>query len=169
MSKIVLTLPDGKQINAAAGKNLFELSHGSSGLILAAKLDGRLTPLDTVPERSARLEWVTYSDKPGLEIYQRSASFILNMAVAELSHNIRLVIGHSISNGFYYDFYCGIPVTQELLNGITAKMREIISRDLPFRRRLLPRDEAIRLFCQPRHERQPAPGRKLQHRPGPDL
>ena len=56
---------------------------------------------------------MTYSDKPGLEIYQRSASFILNMAVAEMAHNTRLVIGHSISNGFYYDFYCGIPVTQE--------------------------------------------------------
>ena len=147
MSKIVLTLPDGRQINAAAGKTLFELSHGSSGLVLAAKLDGRLAPLDTVPERSARLEWVTYSAKPGLEIYQRSACFILNMAVAELSHNIRLVIGHSISNGFYYDLYCGIPVTQELLNGITAKMREIIGRDLPFRRRLLPRAEAIRFFA----------------------
>lgn len=147
MPKIVLTLPDGKQINAAAGKNLFELSHGSSGLILAAKLDGRLCPLDTVPDRSARLQWVTYSDKPGLEIYQRSASFILNMAVAELYHNIRLVIGHSISNGFYYDFYCGIPVTQELLNGITAKMREIISRDLPFQHRLLPREQAIRYFA----------------------
>jgi uridine kinase len=147
MPKIVLTLPDGKQINAAAGKNLFELSHGSSGLILAAKFDGRLTPLDTVPDRSARLQWVTYSDKPGLEIYQRSASFILNMAVAELYHNIRLVIGHSISNGFYYDFYCGIPVTQELLNEITAKMREIIGRDLPFQHRLLPREQAIRYFA----------------------
>ncbi|MCG2810554.1 MAG: nucleoside kinase [Candidatus Aminicenantes bacterium] len=147
MPKIVLTLPDGKQINAAAGKNLFELSHGSSGLLLAAKLDGRLTPLDMVPDRSARLQWVTYSDKPGLEIYQRSASFILNMAVAELYHNIRLVIGHSISNGFYYDFYCGIPVTQELLNGITAKMREIIGRDLPFQHRLLPREQAIRYFA----------------------
>ena len=65
------------------------------------------------------------------------------MAVTELSHNTRLVIGHSISNGFYYDFYCGIPITQELLNVITAKMREIINRDLPFKRLLLPRDKAM--------------------------
>ena len=69
------------------------------------------------------------------------------MAVTELYHNTRLVIGHSISNGFYYDFYCGIPVTQELLNEITARMREIIARDLPFRRLLLPRAEAIRYFA----------------------
>jgi uridine kinase len=151
MRKISLTLSDGKVVGTAPGRSLQEISRdrgsGARGLVLAAKLDGQLCPLDMVPDRDSRLEWVTYSDKPGLEIYQRSASFILNMAVAELSHNTRLVIGHSISNGFYYDFYCGIPITQELLNGITAKMREIISSDLPFRRLRLPRAEAIRYFA----------------------
>ncbi|HSQ36138.1 MAG TPA: nucleoside kinase, partial [Candidatus Binatia bacterium] len=148
MPKITLTLPDGSKIETTANRSLHEISRdpgsGARGLVLAAKLDGQLCPLDTPAGDSARLEWVTYADKPGLEIYQRSASFILNMAVAELYYNTRLVIGHSISNGFYYDFYCAIPVTQELLNEITAKMHEISDRDLVFRRRLLPRDEAIR-------------------------
>ncbi len=147
MHKITLTLPDGKKIEAAPGKNLYELSHGFSGLVLTAKLDNDLVPLDTVPVQDARLEWVTYGEKAGLEVYQRSASFILNMAVSELLHNTRLVIGHSISNGFYYDFSCGIPVTQELLNEITVKMREISSRDLPFQRLRLPRSEAIKYFA----------------------
>jgi len=151
MRKITLSLPDGSQIETASGRSLQEIAcdpgSGARGLVLAAKLDNRLCPLDSAAEGSARLEWITYADKPGLEIYQRSASFILNMAVAEMSHNTRLVIGHSISNGFYYDFYCGIPITQELLNGITAKMREIIAADLPFRRLLLPRAEAIRYFA----------------------
>jgi uridine kinase len=151
MRKITLSLPDGSKIETASGRSLQEISgdqnSGARGLVLAAKLDNELCPLDTVPDRSAGLEWVTYSDKPGLEIYQRSACFILNMAVAEMAHNTRLVIGHSISNGFYYDFYCGIPVTQEVLNGITAKMREIIGRDLPFKRLQLPRDEAVRYFA----------------------
>ncbi|MCU0235629.1 MAG: nucleoside kinase [Acidobacteria bacterium] len=146
MAKITLTLPDNKKIAALPGQSLFDLSRGSSGLVLAAKLDNELVSLDTAPGRDARLEWVTYGEKAGQEAYQRSASFILNMAVTELYHNTRLVIGHSISNGFYYDFYCGIPVTQELLNEITARMREISGRDLPFRRRLLPRDEAVRYF-----------------------
>jgi len=152
MGKIILTLPDGSKVEPPAGRNLWEISRApggrAHGLVLAAKLNNRLCPLDIVPDRAARLEWVTYSDKPGMEIYQRSASFILNMAVAELVHNTRLVIGHSISNGFYYDFYCGIPVTQELLNEITAKMHEIIARDLPFKRLLLPRAEAIRYFTE---------------------
>jgi uridine kinase len=147
MSKIVLTLPDGGRIEAAPGRNLHELSRGASGLVLGAKLDQRLVPLDTVPQAGARLQWVTYAEKAGLEIYQRSASFILNMAVSELFYNTRLVIGHSISNGFYYDFSCGIPVTQELLNGITARMRDIIDRDLPFQRRILSREEASLYFA----------------------
>jgi uridine kinase len=152
MRNISLTLSDGRTLATPPGRSLQEISRdpdsGASGLVLAADLDNRLCSLDSVPSADARLRWVTYSDKPGLEIYQRSASFILNMAAAELYHNTRLVIGHSISNGFYYDFYCAIPVTQELLNGITAKMHEIIAADMPFRRRLLPRDEAIRYFAE---------------------
>ncbi len=147
MGKITLTYPDGNTITAPPGKNLFELSRGASGLVLAARLDGDLVPLDVVPERDARLEWVTYGEKAGVEAYQRSASFILNMAVSELFRNTRLVIGHSISFGFYYDFACGIPVTQELLNEISARMREICARDLPFRRRRLPRRQAVDFFA----------------------
>lgn len=147
MAKITLTLPDGSSLEAAPGQDLHELSRRASGLVLGAKLDHRLVPLDTAPRADARLEWVTYAEKAGLEIYQRSASFILNMAVSELYHNTRLVIGHSISNGFYYDFFCGIPVTQELLSEITARMREISARDLPFQRRRLPREEAILYFA----------------------
>jgi uridine kinase len=147
MRKITLTLPDGRTIAAAAGTSLHDLARGAGGLVLAARLDRELVALDAAPERDAALEWVTYGEKAGLETYQRSACFILNMAVAELYFNTRLVIGHSISNGFYYDFSCGIPVTQELLNEITARMREIIGRDLPFRRLRLPRQEAIRYFA----------------------
>ncbi len=147
MGKITLTLPDSKKIAALPGQTLFELSRGASGLVLAARLDGDLVPLDVVPGRDARLEWVTYGEKAGVEVYQRSASFILNMAVSELFRNTRLVIGHSISFGFYYDFSCGIPVTQELLNEISGRMREIGARNLPFRRRLLTRAQAGEFFA----------------------
>jgi uridine kinase len=151
MRKITLTFPDGGKIETTTGQSLHELSigrgSGAKGLVLAAKLDHRLVSLDVAPESDSTLEWVNYSEKAGLETYQRSASFILNMAVSDLYHNSRLVIGHSISNGFYYDLNCGVPVTQELLNEITARMREIIDRDLPFKRLLLPREEAIRYFA----------------------
>jgi len=150
MAKISLTLAEGRVLKTASGRSLFDISRegqsGAQGLILAATLDQCLCPLDVVPTRDARLEWITYAAKSGREIYQRSASFILNMAVAELYRNARLAIGHSISNGFYYDFNCGIPVTQELLNDITLKMREIIAGDLPFKRLLLSRSAAVTYF-----------------------
>ncbi len=166
MAKITLTLPDGKRIIARPGQDLHELSRGTSGLVLAARLDGDLVPLDLAPEHDARLEWVTYAEKAGVEVYQRSASFILNMAVAELFRNTRLVIGHSISFGFYYDFACGIPVSQELLNEISVRMREICRRDLPFRRRRLGRQEAAAYFAG----RAMSDSRRLaEHSPGDTL
>lgn len=166
MGKITLTLPDNSKIAALPGQALFELSRGASGLVLAAQLDGDLVPLDVIPERDARLDWVTYGEKAGVEAYQRSASFILNMAVSELFRNTRLVIGHSISFGFYYDFACGIPVTQELLNEISARMREICARDLPFRRLRLSRAQAVDFFAG----RAMSDSRRLaEHFPGDEL
>jgi uridine kinase len=152
MAKISLTLADGRVLKTAAGRSLYDISRdsqsGAQGLILAASLNQNLCSLDVIPASDARLEWITYASKSGREIYQRSASFILNMAVAELYRNTHLAIGHSISNGFYYDFYFGIPVTQELLNDITVKMREISAGNLPFKRLILSRAEAGRYFSQ---------------------
>ena len=93
-------------------------------------------------EGDARIEWITYDSPEGMEIYQRTASFILFMAVSALYDNSRLAIGHSIANGFYYDLYMGIPVNQQILSEISGKMTEIIRRDLPFRRVVLAKPEA---------------------------
>jgi len=76
------------------------------------------------------------------------------MAVAQLYRNTRLVIGHSISNGFYYDFYCGIPVSKELLEDISAKMREICAGDLLFKRLILSRSEAAATFQRSMNDNQ---------------
>ncbi|HSQ34832.1 MAG TPA: hypothetical protein VLQ89_02465, partial [Candidatus Binatia bacterium] len=61
MAKITLTLPDGNKIETVPGRSLHEISRdpGSNarGLVLAAKVDNRLLPLDTPVQESAGLEW----------------------------------------------------------------------------------------------------------------
>ena len=54
MPKITLTLPDGSTIGTPPGRSLHDISRdhdsGAQGLVLAAKLDNRLCPLDTMPQ-----------------------------------------------------------------------------------------------------------------------
>jgi threonyl-tRNA synthetase len=51
-----------------------------------------------------------------------------------------------IEDGFFYDFAAEKPFTPEDLQKIEEKMKEIVKKDLPFERKVLSRDEAVKLF-----------------------
>jgi len=67
-------------------------------------------------------------------------------AVKELFPGVKLAIGPAIDEGFYYDFDLARAFTPEDLILIENKMSEIIQRNNPFVRRVVPREEAIELF-----------------------
>jgi threonyl-tRNA synthetase len=67
-------------------------------------------------------------------------------AVKRLFPAVRVAIGPSIEDGFYYDFAKAEPFTPEDLAKIEEVMKEIAKADLPFQRQEMPRDEAIRFF-----------------------
>jgi len=67
-------------------------------------------------------------------------------AVKELFPNAKLAIGPAIDEGFYYDFDIDKPFSPEDLDLIEKKMSEIIKKNSPFVRKVVPRQEAIELF-----------------------
>jgi threonyl-tRNA synthetase len=67
-------------------------------------------------------------------------------AVKRLFPAVRVAIGPSIEDGFYYDFAKSEPFTPEDLAKIEEIMKEIAKADLPFQRQEMPREEAIRFF-----------------------
>ncbi len=77
---------------------------------------------------------------------RHSASHVMADAVRELFPGAKLAIGPPTEDGFYYDFEVDRPFTPEDLERIDAHMRETMSRDFPFRREEIDRDEARKLF-----------------------
>jgi threonyl-tRNA synthetase len=69
-------------------------------------------------------------------------------AVKSLFPGVKVTIGPSIENGFYYDFDYERPFRDDDLPRIQAKMEEIIQEDLPFTRTELPREQAVERFKQ---------------------
>ena len=67
-------------------------------------------------------------------------------AVKELFPDVKVTIGPAIEDGFYYDFDSPRPFTPEDLEKIEIRMKEIIKSRLPFKRVVLPREEAIQYF-----------------------
>ncbi len=68
-----------------------------------------------------------------IEIKRHSISHILALAVKEIWPDVKLGIGPSIDNGFYYDLDFGdVGVGDDDLGKIEERMREIVGRDIPF-------------------------------------
>ena len=81
-----------------------------------------------------------------LDILRHSCAHIMAYAVKELWPEVKLAIGPSIEDGFYYDFDKKTPFTDDDLLKIEKKMREIIAAGEKFVREEINRDAAIKLF-----------------------
>ena len=78
--------------------------------------------------------------------YWHTCSHILAQAVKRLYHEVKLAIGPSIDNGFYYDMDSPFPFTPEIMEKIEAEMRKICKEKLKLERFELPRAEAIKFM-----------------------
>jgi threonyl-tRNA synthetase len=81
-----------------------------------------------------------------LPIIRHSTSHVMAQAVKRIFPEVKVAIGPSIEDGFYYDFLKPSPFTPADLERIEAVMREIVAADHPFVREEMPREAAIRFF-----------------------
>ena len=89
---------------------------------------------------------ITAKDADALDVLRHDAAHVMAQAVQELYPGTQITFGPSIENGFYYDFVREEPFTPEDFERIEQRMREIVDRDLPIRREVWSRADAIRYF-----------------------
>ena len=114
---------------------------------LAITVDGEMKDLAHVVPRDAKVEIVTREDPRALELLRHDAAHVMAEAVQELYPGTQVTFGPATETGFYYDFARDEPFTPEDLEKIEARMHEIVRRDEPIERSVLPREEAIRFFA----------------------
>ncbi|MCI8439607.1 MAG: threonine--tRNA ligase [Oscillospiraceae bacterium] len=86
----------------------------------------------------------TFENETYRKTYWHTCSHILAQAVKRLYPEVKLAIGPSIDNGFYYDLDSPIAFTPEIMEKIEGEMRKICKEKLKLERFELPREEAIR-------------------------
>ena len=153
MATVTLTLPDGSHRTVPAGISVadFSLAALPSGIAkkaLAAVIDGRMVDLTHEIDRDAAVRLVLPDGPEALALYRHSTAHLLAAAVTALFPAAQCGIGPATDDGFFYDFVVDRPFVPEDLERIEAKMRELATQDLPYRRELWPRDEAIAFFRQ---------------------
>jgi threonyl-tRNA synthetase len=94
----------------------------------------------------AVVEPVAAASPEGLSILRHSMAHVMAQAVQDSFVDVRVSIGPSIEDGFYYDFEYAAGFTPQDLDKIESRMREIAAADYPFERREVGREEAVDLF-----------------------
>ena len=88
----------------------------------------------------------TFENPEYRKTYWHTCSHILAQAMKRLHPDVKLAIGPSIENGFYYDFDTPTPFTPADLEALEAEMRKICKEKLKLERFELPRAEALELM-----------------------
>ena len=93
----------------------------------------------------------TFENPEYRQTYWHTCSHVLAQAMKRLHPEVKLAIGPSIENGFYYDFDTPAPFTEAQLTELEAEMRKICKEKLKLERFELPREEAVK-FMEEREE-----------------
>lgn len=149
---IKVKLLDGSIKELEEGSDSYSLAVSISKKLakeaVAAKVNGKLVDLSHKLKEDDQVEIVIADSDEGIEIIRHSAAHVLAQAVKRLYKNVKLAIGPTIKNGFYYDFDLDVSLTNDDLKKIEDEMNKIISKDLKFKRTEVSRKDALKLMSE---------------------
>ena len=147
---MIITLKDGSTKEYAEAKSVIEIasdiSEGLARVACAGEVDGEVVDLRTVVDRDCELNILTFDSEGGKGAFRHTTSHIMAQAIKRLFPEVKLAIGPSIEDGFYYDIDSDEPITAEDLPKIEAEMKKIVKENLAITRFTKPRAEAIEFF-----------------------
>jgi len=150
MGEIRINMPDGSVLVREAGTEIEDvIASWKKDLLptaVAARINGDLLDLSRTVDGDASLEIIDIGSREGLSVLRHSISHVMAQAVQDTFENVKVSIGPSIEDGFYYDFDYTNTFTPEDLAKIETRMKEIVSQDLPFIREEVIREKAIEIF-----------------------
>jgi len=146
----VITLPDGSERSydrpVSVAEVAADIGQGLARAALAGRVNGRMVDVDHRIDEDAELAIITERGDEALEVLRHSTAHLLAQAVQELYPGAQVTIGPVIEDGFYYDFAYERSFTPEDLERIEQRMEELVKADLPVRREIMTRDEAVAAF-----------------------
>ena len=147
---MIITLKDGSTKEYDQAMSVLDIakdiSEGLARVACAGEVDGELVDLRTVVDKDCNLNILTFESEGGAWAFHHTTSHIMAQAIKRLYPGVKLAIGPSVADGFYYDVDSETPLTAEDLVKIEAEMKKIVKEALPITRFTKSREEAIAYF-----------------------
>ncbi len=117
--------------------------------IMLIRFDNILCELHKQVMREGEVQFVTMAEKPGRSTYCRGVVLIMAAALYELHPEDRVVVQHSLGDGYYCEFRNGndyVPAHGKRIAALKAKMDEMAALNLPITKRNVRKQAAIDYF-----------------------
>lgn len=152
---VVVTLPDGKTIDAIGGSDTgmaiaLKISKGLADNAVACKIDGVISDLnDPLPLKDIQIEILKFDHPEGQKVFWHSSAHILGQALESIYAGI-LCTGPPLDGkvaGFFYDAYLkDQTIKEDHYNSIQKEVDRIIKEKQPFEKITVPKAVALEMF-----------------------
>ena len=159
-NQISIRLPDGSAKEVQEGTTAADLAASIGSRLakaaVAATVDGVHVDLNVPLVPNATVAIITADSEVGRHVLRHSTAHVMAQAVVQLWPGAKFAIGPPIDNGFYYDFELPDSATfsDEDLDRIEARMREIVGQDQPFVREEHSLTDGLALFADQPYKRE---------------
>ena len=113
--------------------------------VVGAKYNNEYKNLDDFVNPDGKIELITINSKEGMKIYRRSLIYILGKAFGEIYPEALLTVNYQLSHSMFCEID-NMEVTDEIIEKVTNKMKEIVAKNLKIEKRIMNREEAIKFF-----------------------
>ena len=115
--------------------------------VVGAKYNNEYKNLDDFIEPNGNIELININSKEGMKIYRRTLTYIMGMAFTHVYPQAYITVNYQLSNAMYCTID-NMEITDEILENVKSKMREIINQDLKIEKRMMTRQEAEKFFAE---------------------
>lgn len=152
MAEITVALHNGEKTVLPAASTLKDalgdlVSNKQRKQIVGALIGESVVDLATPLQEDTVFQPITKDSLEGLDILRHSTAHIMAKAVRDIfGKDVKVAIGPSIENGFYYDFLREEPFSPDDFEAIEARMQEIVESRAEFKRREIDSQKARGIF-----------------------
>lgn len=129
-------------------RELIQEQAKENDMIVAAIVNGEIKSLGDTIDEGQTPAWVHLSDSVGERVYRRSVLFLAIVAMRELygAADTELIVRASLNGGLYCDLMLPGGVTDGTVTAIEVQMRAIVKENRAISKRVVSKEEAVRMF-----------------------
>ncbi len=114
--------------------------------IITCNFNNEIKSLDYIPKTNGRVELLDYTNTEGKRVYVRGIMYVMAMAIREIYPKSLITIKYQLDNSMFCTFE-NLEITEEIIENIKKKMKEIIDKDMAIKKVTMTPEEA-KLFYE---------------------